>query len=291
MEHLEKLFKNTSAVDITDSDNLVIFSDLHMGDGSKTDDFLHNGLFFQNILENYYEQNDYKLILNGDIDELHRFSLKAVTSRWQDIYKVFKRFHDRQQLFKLVGNHDFELSLMKRTSGDIPVLEALKLCYQGQYMFIFHGHQASHKYYNKLHWFINIFLRFFANGLGIKNYSVAHDKRKKYKIEKRVYDFARKKKIMALIGHTHRPLFESLSKQETLKFKIENLCREYPLADLERKTVLKKGIIKYKKELRDILYKREDLISNLYNSNAEPLVPCMFNSGCAIGKSGITSIE
>lgn len=226
MERLEKIFKNTLVIDISDRDSLVIFSDLHMGDGSKMDDFLHNGTFFQHILEHYYEKKDYKLILNGDIDELNRFSLKAVACRWQEVYNVFKRFHDQQRLFKLVGNHDFELSLRKRTPGDIPIQEALKLRYHDHYLLIFHGHQANHKYYNKFHWFIKIFLRLFANGLRIRNYSVAQDKRKKYKIEKRVYDFARKKKIMALIGHTHRPLFESLSKQETLKFKIENLCRE-----------------------------------------------------------------
>ncbi len=293
MEQLENIFTNTPAVNISDSDDLVIFSDLHMGDGSKMDDFLHNGPLFQYILEHYYEKKNYKLILNGDIDELHRFSLKAVTTRWHELYKVFKRFDNRRSLFKLVGNHDLELSLIKRTPEDIPILEAIKLRYHDQYILIFHGHQASHRFYNRLHWFINIVLRFFANSLRIRNYSVAQNKKKKYKIEKRVYDFARIMKIMALIGHTHRPLFESLSKQETLKFKIESLCREYQAADPARKTVLEKRIIKYKKELREILYKREeeDLISNLYNSNAEPLVPCIFNSGCAIGKSGITSIE
>jgi UDP-2,3-diacylglucosamine pyrophosphatase LpxH len=293
MEQLEKIFTNTPAVNISDSDDLVIFSDLHMGDGSKMDDFLHNGPLFQYILEHYYEKKNYKLILNGDIEELYRFSLKAVASRWQELYKVFKRFNNRRSLFKLVGNHDFQLSLLKRSSEDIPILEALKLRYHDHYILIFHGHQASQRFYNGLHWLINIVFRFFANSLRIKNYSVAQNKRKKYKIEKRVYDFARIMKIMALIGHTHRPLFESLSKQETLKFKIENLCREYPAADPARKTVLEKRIRKYKKELREILYKREeeDLISNLYNSNAEPLVPCLFNSGCAIGKSSVTSIE
>ena len=45
-----------------------------------------------------------------------------------------------------------------------------------------------------------------------------------------MYGFARQKKIMALIGHTHRPLFESLSRLETLKIEIENLCRKYPQA-------------------------------------------------------------
>ncbi|HLP59976.1 MAG TPA: metallophosphoesterase [Candidatus Deferrimicrobium sp.] len=292
MEQLEKIFINTPAVDITDRDKLVIFSDLHMGDGGRMDDFLHNAPLFKHILENYYEKKNYKLTLNGDIDELQRFSLKKVTTRWQDLYKIFKRFHNGQSLFKTVGNHDLELSFIKRKPENIPIREALKLRYHKQFIFILHGHQAGNWIFKKIHWLIHIVLRIFANSLRIRNYTVAQNNRKKFKVEKRVYDFARKTKIMAIIGHTHRPLFESLSKKENLRFKIENLCREYPAANAAKKKVLEKRITKVKKALQEILHKKEeDLISNLYNSNLEPLIPCIFNSGSAIGKRGITSIE
>jgi UDP-2,3-diacylglucosamine pyrophosphatase LpxH len=293
MKTLEKLFANTPNINISDNDELVIFSDLHMGNGSKIDDFLHNGLLFQRIIEDYYEKKNFTLILNGDIEELQRFNLKSVTKRWKEIYEIFKRFYNRRSLFKLVGNHDYELFLPKKTPDDIPIREAVKLRYNDQSIFIFHGHQAGHKINRCIHRLILIILRFFANTLRITNYSVAHNKRKKFGIEKRVYDFARGKKIMAIIGHTHRPLFESLSKNEMLRFKIENLCREYPTADVNKKAILERKIIKYKKELSEIIKRRkkEDLISVLYNSNVEPLVPCIFNSGCAIGKSGVTSIE
>lgn len=290
---LEKILEDTEAIDISDSDNLVIFSDFHMGDGRKSDDFLHNGPLTLDVIENYYEKNNYKLILNGDIEELQRFSLKAICSRWRDLYNILERFDNRQALFKLVGNHDFDLCLLKPTPRDIPVFEALKLRYRERYLFIFHGYQASiwvHKWIRLLG---NFVFRIIANPLRIKNYSVALNKMKKFKIEKRVYDFARKKKIIAIIGHTHRPLFESLSKKENLRFKIENLCIEYPTADELRKAVLEKEIIKLKKDLQSIVCKRdeEDIISTLYNTNTDLLVPCLFNSGSTIGKSGITCIE
>jgi len=293
MEKLENLLRETPAVKIAPDERIVIFSDLHMGNGGKMDDFLHNGRLFQYIIEHYYEKEDYKMILNGDIEELHRFSLRSVTSRWKEIYKILIRFHNRRKLIKLMGNHDYELSLRKKKPFNIPILEAAKLQFNNNDLFIFHGHQASRQFNTFIHWLVSIILRFFGNLLRIKNYSVAHHNRKKFKIEKRVYEFARKNKIMAIIGHTHRPLFESLSKKDTLKFKIENLCREYPLADPGKKDCLAQRINKFKKELVEILSKREeeDLISTLYNSSAEPLVPCMFNSGCAIGKSGFTSIE
>ena len=59
---------------------------------------------------------------------------------------------------------------------------------------------------------------------------MAESSRRRFRVEKRMYNFARKKKIMALIGHTHRPLFESLPRLDTLKIEIENLCRAYPRA-------------------------------------------------------------
>jgi len=293
VEKLNKLLKETSVLNISDLDKIVIISDIHLGNRRKMDDFFHNGPFFKYVLENYYEKENYHLILNGDIEELHRFSLKEIAFRWKDIYKIFKRFYKQGKLSKLFGNHDYELSLRKKLPFKIPVKEAIRLQYHQNQLFIFHGHQASPHFNKVIHWLISLILRIFANLLRIKNFSVAHNHRKKYKIEKRVYDFARKNKIMAIIGHTHRPLFESLSKKETLKFKIENLCREYPLANPEKKTILERRIKKYQKELMDIIKKREDdeLINTLYNSSSEPLVPCMFNSGCAIGKSGFTTIE
>lgn len=293
MEKLEKLFSEAFTVDISNRDRLVIFSDLHMGDGGRMDDFLHNGEFFKHILEHYYEKQEYKLILDGDVDELHRFSLKAVYRRWTDLYTIFKRFFDRGALLKIFGNHDLELSEIRKLPEDIPIFEAVKLRFNNNYIFIFHGHQVGRFFFKIGHRLINIILRFFANTLRIKNYSVAQNKRKKFNIEKKVYEFSRRKKIMTFIGHTHRPLFESLSKKETLKFRIENLCREYPTADDQRRQYLEQRILKYKEELRYIIHKREeeDLISTLYNSNSEPLVPCLFNAGCAIGKSGITALE
>jgi len=293
MEKLDKIFRDTQEEEITADERMVIFSDLHMGNGGRMDDFLHNSRLFKDILEQYYEKHDYKLVLNGDIEELHRFSPRVITSRWQEIFGVFLKFHGRQRLQRLLGNHDYELYWKKKLPFNIPILEAVKLRYHDHLLFIFHGHQANPHFNTAIYWLISIILRLFANLLRIKNFSVAHNNRKKFKVEKRIYDFARKNKIMAIIGHTHRPLFESLSKKDTLKFKIETLCREYTTAELEKKPKLAERIKKYKKDLMEIIGNREeeDLISTLYNSSSEPLVPCMFNSGCAIGKSGITSIE
>jgi hypothetical protein len=82
-----------------------------------------------------------------------------------------------------------------------------------------------------------------------------------------------------------------LSRIDSLKFKIEQLCRAYPEAEERKKENLKRKIKAYKTELEYTLArdKRNGSRGSLYNT--DPLVPCVFNSGCAIGKRGITAIE
>ena len=284
---LNNLFNNTSGHDLSREDRIVIINDLHLGDGSSLDDFAHNKEFLMYILENYYEFNKYKLILNGDIEELHKFSLKKIFFTYKSLYKLFEKFKQRNALFKLLGNHDYQLIRKKNFLFDTPVEEAVKLKWNGDSILIFHGHQAGHfnEFLNTMATFV---LRSIGNRLGIKNYTVAFDSRKKYKYEKRVYNFARSNKILAIIGHTHRPLFESLARTESLKFRIERLCRIYPLAKPEKKKRLEEKIKRYKEELQKLLHKeKED--GGLYSIDL--LVPCLFNSGCGIGRNGVTAIE
>ena len=96
---------------------------------------------------------------------------------------------------------------------------------------------------------------------------------------------------MALIGHTHRPLFESLSKIDSLKFNIERYCREYPLVKSAEKKSMAKQIERYKTELEKLLQEggSKKCEQNLYARI--PMVPCMFNSGCCIDENGFTGIE
>jgi hypothetical protein len=112
-------------------------------------------------------------------------------------------------------------------------------------------------------------------------------------VEKRVYDFAKDKKILAMIGHTHRPLFESLSRIDTLKFKIEKMCRRYPWAKPQEQRELRKKIKRFKEELQALICKEaseENInIHTLYGE--DPMVPCIFNSGCGIGRNGMTALE
>ncbi len=290
-KHLSNLFSKSPEIKAKDSTKIVIFSDLHMGDGSSKDDFKNNSSLFTFILNQYYVPKGFSLILNGDVEELQRFSLKKIRSAWKDLYGIFENLFRDGRLFKIVGNHDMELLLEKPGGKSLDIHHSVKINWHSNFIFIFHGHQASGKYlkYNKL---LGITLKYLANPLGIKNYSVSHNSRKQFAIERKVYHFSSQHKLVSVIGHTHRPLFESLSKAERLKFKIEQMCREYvKVKDENLKKKIKKSIKASKKDLRKIFKKEKGEMGpgNLYDSVLS--IPCLFNSGCAIGKRGVTGLE
>ncbi|WP_421875127.1 metallophosphoesterase [Marinoscillum sp.] len=289
-QNLDKLFEASPKLELKDEDKWVIFSDLHMGDGGSTDDFKTNSDLFKTALDQYYLKHQYSMVLNGDVEEMQRFRLKKIVKQWESVYKLFDRFKAETRLIKTIGNHDLELDLLQELPFNYEMLESFIFDYKGDHLFLFHGHQASKKFqkHNEL---IGFTLKYFANPLGIKNYSVAHSSKKQYTIEKRAYHYSAYRKVVSIIGHTHRPLFESLHKVERLKFKIEQLIREYA-TDLKSRTdevissikSLKKDLKKYYKQNQDTNYQ-----NYVYNTIFH--IPCLFNSGCVIGKRGITCLE
>ena len=203
---------------------------------------------------------------------------------------LFEEFRRKTALYKLVGNHDEALRHHGDGSREPHLLDALRLTFHGDTLFLFHGHQAT-IFFERFNDVSGFFLRYFANALRIHNFPVMYESRKKYRTEHRVYGFSSSRKIVSIIGHTHRPLFESLSKIDTIRFRIEQLCRDYPAVSPRARAAIETVISGYRAELARLWEKnREDgLRSSLYNEQI--CIPCLFNSGCAIGKRGVTAIE
>ena len=290
-EQLDNLFAESHRIALQPADRYVIFSDLHMGDGSSKDDFRRNSALFRCLLEKFYLPGQYRLLLNGDIEELQRFSYKKIRAAWTEIYDLLTVFHRNSMLLKTIGNHDLLLEHPHGPESDFPVHPGVVLETAAGDIFIFHGHQASLTY-SRLNNLVGYSLKYLANPLRIKNYSVAHNSHRKYIIEKRVYQYSAFRKLVSIIGHTHRPLFESMSKAGRLKYKIEEMCRqvarnEHP----EDFKSVKKTIKAHKKELKKIYRKNPSAIFDKYLYNSLLNIPCLFNSGTAIGKRGITCIE
>jgi hypothetical protein len=286
---LQQLMERAPRVDLSARDRIVIMSDLHLGDGGSRDDFRHNGGLVQAILRDHYLPGGYTLVLNGDIEELQRFNLPDIRGQWSAVLSLFKEFEKRSALYKIVGNHDQALWLLGRAAR-FPLLEAVRFTYKEESLLVFHGHQAT-IFFERFNGLSGFFLRYAANTLRIPNTPVAYESTRKYRTEHRVYEFASGRKLLAIIGHTHRPLFESMSKIDTVRFQIEKLCREYTGVGSRGRAEIEGIIADYRRELGRLWERdREDgLRSSLYNEQI--CIPCLFNSGCGIGKRGMTAIE
>ena len=290
---LELLLQKARAVTLGQSSKVLILSDLHMGNGGRRDDFRRNSELVKAMLGSYYLPEKYSLVLNGDIEELFKFPLESIVDTWGDMYDLFLKFERNGFFWKTYGNHDAELLEEKAYPLASSMLKSLKFLYGDETILVLHGHQASvllWETYPIVSRSVVFFLRYIAKPVGIRNFSTAYNSRRRFAIEKSIYEFSNQAKIVSIIGHTHRPLFESLSKVDFLNFRIEELCRAYPSADSEKRTAIEKKISAMKIELATC-YKRGKKIglrSGLYNSLT---IPSVFNSGCAIGKRGITALE
>jgi UDP-2,3-diacylglucosamine pyrophosphatase LpxH len=205
---LQQLFDAAPRLTLSSSDRIVVFSDLHLGDGGPRDDFRRNADLVQEVLRTYYLNSGHALILNGDIEEVQRFGLEDIRARWHGVFSLFEDFRRRTALYKLVGNHDQALRQCDGSVPDPSLLDALRLTFHGDTLFLFHGHQAT-IFFERFNELSGFFLRYFANALRIPNFPVMYESRKRYRTEHRVYSFSSSRKIVSIIGHTHRPLFES----------------------------------------------------------------------------------
>jgi predicted phosphodiesterase len=287
---LDHLVERAPVLRLGPGDKLVIFSDLHLGDGGRKDEFVPNAELFLAALRRHYQKQGFILVLNGDVEELALFSLSRIATRWLDVFQAFTEFAARGALFKLAGNHD--LALLDRRPSDLPfpVVESLRVEIGEKRLWLFHGHQVS-----RANWLYQtlgrLVLRWLLHPLGIGNYTDARSPERRFHVERRAYLFARACGMLTVIGHTHRPLFESLSRLDTVKMEIESLCRSYSTAGAmerlelrERMQVLKREFIEQQRREQ-----RPQRGENLYQ--AGPLLPCLFNSGSGIGRHGITAIE
>lgn len=269
---------------------LVILSDMHLGNGRRNDDCLHNRDRLTAALTGYYLPKGYTLVLNGDIEELLRSRRDDIRQAWADLYRVFGEFRRQGRLVWLRGNHEILPGSHDRpATADGFDGEALRLDWKGRSFLVFHGHQAGLRNSGKYNRWIGLALRLFANPLGIGNRSVAHNSQKRFQVEKLVYDFSRQRGIASIIGHTHRPLFESLSKEEALGYRMEALCREFAGAGPADRERIKDHIGRIKQEYLARPRRRDRHLADTVYGRI--LTPCLFNSGCCIGKRGFTALE
>jgi predicted phosphodiesterase len=240
------------------------------------------------LLEKYYFNGGWYLVLNGDIEELARYSLGAIRKQWSELYRIFDLFAAQNRLYKTLGNHDEDLIFEK--DYPYPLYNAVRIETGFIPCYVYHGHQSSRMYtdFNNL---VLASIRYFLKPFGIRNVSSARSPYRRFYVEKQAYDFSIKSNCISIIGHTHRALFESLGRFDFIKFEIERLCRDYPAAAGEDRERIAREVAALRQELGKLKRseRRNVLRQSLYGD--ELPVPCLFNSGSAISRRGINAIE
>ena len=276
--------------DIT-TGKFIIFSDQHKGARNGADDFALCEPNYLDALDYYYQQG-YHLVALGDCEELWENLTHSVLKHHKPSFASEAKFIPKNAFIKIFGNHDLYWSndpfaplLLKQAYGyDVPVYEGVVLQTiignRTVHIFCTHGHQGDAV--SDGNWFSKFFIsRIWAplqSYLKINPNTPAYDASLKTLHNNIMYQWSAEQKNLFLItGHTHQPLFESLTH-------LERLCRQLLFAqrlnDAEMTRSLEKEIT-----LRRFQYKNvaEDYLS---------LKPTYFNTGCCCFSDGeITGIE
>jgi UDP-2,3-diacylglucosamine pyrophosphatase LpxH len=208
---LSQVLDTAATVPFDNSSRFVFFSDLHRGNGGRSDAFLPNARLFLHALT-HYARRDFSYVEVGDGDELWKgWPLEAIRQAHRLVFDLFQELHLDQRLHLILGNHD----VRRRTNGQVekaglPTHEGLVLSHQpsGHRLFVVHGHQAD---------ITNDYLYFVAHRAVRFSYRVRErllslrGARNRPpimgKLERRIMDWVAACQQIIICGHTHRPAF------------------------------------------------------------------------------------
>jgi predicted phosphodiesterase len=271
--------------------HFVIFSDLHKGARNGADDFMVCEQTYLQALD-YYDRENYTYICLGDSEELWENNLFAVRAAYKDVFEKEKLFVQRNRFIKVFGNHDlfwdqdpFAAMQLKSIYGqDVKIYEGVVLAYniEGKPLSVFltHGHQGDQQ--SDGNWFSKFFVARvwgpLQSYLRINPNTPAYNSQLKTLHNTFMYEWSSGKDGLLLItGHTHQPVFESLTLLETLVMSLDTARRENKPGLIEK---LEAEIRSRKVEL--------PVAAGLYDKVRHTY----FNSGCCCFSDGdITGIE
>lgn len=270
---------------------IIIFSDLHKGNKKRADDFAPAEPNYLAALD-YYNREGYTLILLGDSEELWKFNLFTVQNHNQLSIEAEKKFLKRKALIKVFGNHDVfwnndpfaALQILNLYGKKMKIFEGVILqhTHDGQttHIFLTHGHQGdAQSDGNKLSaWFVAKIWSPFQSYLELNLNTPAFNDILKTEHNQFMYEWSSQQENLILVtGHTHQPIFESLTHLERLYKQLLIAHREHQEEEIKR---IEKEIAFRKQEYSHV---SEDYLH---------LKPGYFNSGCCCFNDGdITGIE
>ncbi len=277
-------------VDSTDK-RIIIFSDQHKGGRNAKDDFM---LAEKNYIAalHYYEQEKYILLNLGDAEELWKNSVNTVIKSNQAIFNLEQKFILRDAFYKVVGNHDLfwkedplaRFFVKKIYTKNLPIYEGLVFTWKWNevtgHILCTHGHQGDKQSdgnaFSK--WFVSKIWGPLQSYFELNPNTPSCNNEKKCLHNEYMYEWsARQKNLLLITGHTHQPVFKSLTHLERLYLDLENAISQN---DVARIKIIEAEIPRREKEYNSI------------NLSFRCLLPCYFNTGCCCFDDGtITGIE
>jgi hypothetical protein len=273
-----------------DEGKFIILSDQHKGARDGADVFT---LAEKNYLAalDHYQQNDFFYINLGDSEELWENLFTTVNRHNKATFKAERQFIDRNAFIKIFGNHDLywdndplaDLSLEKIYGKKIPIYEGVILQTRVDKnkldIYLTHGHQgdlqSDGNWFSK--WFISDIWGPFQGWLRINPNTPANNDQLKTAHNQMMYQWSSKhKNVLLITGHTHQPVFKSLTHLEQL---------------YEELSVLEAG-----DDTGEITAKKKEIKTREQQGNHMPrfkgILDTYFNTGCCCFDDGdITGIE
>lgn len=210
----------------------IIFSDQHKGRKNGADDFMLAEKNYLAALQ-YYSGGKFHLISLGDCEELWENTFLQVMKHNEASYEKEKEFVHRNAFTKVFGNHDLDWEIdplapafLKKIYGvSMEVLQGVILqttiAQTTLRIFCTHGHQGDLQ--SDGNWFSKFFVtKIWAPlqaYLRINPNTPAYDQHLKTAHNRMMYEWALQQNNLILItGHTHQPVFESLTHFERLQW-------------------------------------------------------------------------
>ncbi|MEP6927342.1 MAG: metallophosphoesterase [Ginsengibacter sp.] len=204
-------------------DKFIIFSDHHKGNKDHGDDFAGNEKNYLAALD-YYSNNQFNYINLGDSEELWKYKPEQVISKNIKALSSEARFHEQKKYFKTFGNHD--LTWKNKLDVDLwfkgiftlplPVYEGLLLKTNIEdkplSIFLTHGHQGDKMSDNNSlsTWLVSHIWRPLQRYLELNVNTPAKDYVLRDRHNIMMYEWSsRKKNLLLITGHTHKPVFAS----------------------------------------------------------------------------------
>jgi predicted phosphodiesterase len=273
------------------TEKFIVFSDMHKGAKNGADDFAVCEAAYLAALEHYYGAG-FQLIALGDCEELWENSLTSIKKAQQASFELEKKFVPLNAFIKIFGNHDLHwqndplapFQLKEIYGTDVPIYEGVVLQTvlhnKAVRIYCTHGHQGD--LLSDGNWFSKFFIAKiwapFQSFLRINPNTPAFNDHLKSAHNTMMYEWSAQQQDLILItGHTHQPVFESLTH-------IERLYRQLLFARQQGDASL------IEKMQQEIAYRKMQYtdVSDTYLK----LKPSYFNSGCCcFNNGGITGIE